>query len=306
MKKLTIALTIAVLVAAGLTPAAQAAAPKTLVIIDSGISTDLPWVKEMLVEEACFIEFGRCPNGLREMIGKDAAALPVSIIKDKAMSHGTQMASVAYEIDPTTKLVMIRIAGMSDKGYINTYTTKAVTKALTWVNQNADRLNVGAVSVSVGRSYKSSTCPIESDLQTQVRNLAARDIPVVAATGNGSNKLKVDYPACVPEVLAIGATDQRYTLKVIQGWIYPIMLISNQGPDLDFYALGRYTTTDVFGQKAVSLGTSSSTAAFATYIVKQQNTGLSYPDVMLRIRASLVNAYRTVTDFLPLHFEIVK
>ena len=42
MKKLTIALTIAVLVAAGLTPAAQAAAPKTLVIIDSGISTDLP------------------------------------------------------------------------------------------------------------------------------------------------------------------------------------------------------------------------------------------------------------------------
>jgi len=306
MKKLSIALAIAALVAAGLTPAAQAATPKTLVIIDSGISADLPWVKEMLVEEACFIEFGRCPNGLSTMSGKGAAALPVSLIKDKAMSHGTQMASVAYEVDPTTKLVMIRIAGMSGKGFINTYTTKAVTKALNWVNQNAERLNVGAVSVSLGRSYKEANCPIESDLQTQVRNLAARDIPVVAATGNGSNLLKVHYPACVPEVIAIGATEPRYTHRAVQGWVYPIMLISNQGPDLDFYTLGRYTTTDVFGQRAVSLGTSSSTAAFATYLVKQFNQGKSYTETMATVRDSLVNAYRTTTVFLPLHFEIVK
>jgi hypothetical protein len=304
MKKLSITLVLASLVAAGITPAAQAATPKTLVIIDSGISADLPWVKEMLIDEACFIEYGRCPNGLSTMSGKGAAALPVSLIKDKAMSHGTQMASVAYEIDPTTKLVMIRIAGMSDKGFINTYTTKAVTKALNWVNQNAERLNIGAVSISLGRSYKEATCPIESELQTQVRNLATRDIPVVAATGNGSNRLKVDYPACVPEVLAIGATDTRYTIRAIQGWVYPIMLISNQGPDLDFYTLGRYTTIDVFGQKAVSIGTSSSAAAFATYLVKQFNLGKSYTETMTTVRASLVNAYRNVTDFAQLHFQI--
>ena len=84
------------------------------------------------------------------------------------------------------------------------------------------------------------------------------------------------------------------------------MLISNQGPDLDLYALGRYTTTDAFGQKSISMGTSSATAAFATYVVKQMNTGLGYTEVMAKVRASLVNAYRTVTDFLPLHFEIAK
>jgi hypothetical protein len=84
------------------------------------------------------------------------------------------------------------------------------------------------------------------------------------------------------------------------------MLMSNQGPDLDLYALGRYTTTDAFGQKSVSMGTSSATAAFATYVVKQLNLGLEYTDVMTKVRSSLVNAYRTVTDFLPLHFEIVK
>ena len=306
MKKLISLFVVIALAAAGITPAAQAATPKTLVIIDSGIAADLPWVQQMLVDEACFIEYGKCPNGQSTMFGKGAAVLQVSRIKDKAMSHGTQMASVAYEIDPSTKLVMIRIVGMSEKGFANSYTTRAVTKALNWVNENAERLNVGAVSLSVGRSYKELSCPIEAELQTQVRNLLTRNIPVIAATGNGSNKLKVDYPACVPEVIAVGATDRRYTVKAIQGWVYPIMLMSNQGPDLDLYALGRYTTTDAFGQKSISMGTSSATAAFATYVVKQMNLGLGYTDVMTKVRASLVNAYRTVTDFLPLHFEIVK
>ncbi|CAN1500118.1 T7SS_mycosin, type VII secretion-associated serine protease mycosin [Candidatus Nanopelagicaceae bacterium] len=306
MKKFISLFVVIALAAAGTTPAAQAATPKTLVIIDSGIAADLPWVQQMLVDEACFIEYGKCPNGQSTMFGKGAAALQVSRIKDKAMSHGTQMASVAYEIDPSTKLVMIRIVGMSDKGFANSYTTRAVTKALNWVTENAERLNVGAVSLSVGRAYKEASCPIETELQTQVRILLTRNIPVIAATGNGSNKLKVDYPACVPEVIAVGATDRRYTVKAIQGWVYPIMLISNQGPDLDLYALGRYTTTDAFGQKSVSMGTSSATAAFATYVVKQINLGLGYTDVMTKVRASLVNAYRTVTDYVPLHFEIVK
>ena len=306
MKKLISICIVIALAAAGITPAAQAATPKTLVIIDSGIAADLPWVQQMLVDEACFIEYGKCPNGQSSMFGKGAASLDVARIKSRSFSHGTQMASVAYEIDPNTKLVMIRIVGMSDKGFANSYTTRAVTRALNWVNENAERLNVGAVSLSVGRAYKEVSCPIESELQAQVRNLLTRNIPVIAATGNGSNKLKVDYPACVPEVVAVGATDRRYTVRAIQGWVYPIMLISNQGPDLDLYALGRYTTTDAFGQKSVSMGTSSATAAFSTYLVKQLNLGLSYIDVMAQVRSSLVNAYRTVTDFLPLHFEIVR
>jgi hypothetical protein len=193
---------------------------------------------------------------------------------------------------------------MSDKGYANSYTTRAVTRALSWVNLNAERLNVGAVSLSIGRSYREASCPIESELQAQVQQLSALNIPVIAATGNGSNRVKVDYPACIPEVLAIGATDRRYTVKVIQGWVYPIMLISNSGPDLDFYALGRYPTTDIYGQQVISIGTSSATVAFATNLVRLRNTGLEYPTVLSDIKSSLVNAYRTVTDFARLHYQI--
>jgi hypothetical protein len=306
MKKLMSILGSFTLVAAGFTPAAQANSQKTLVIIDSGIAAELPFAKEMIVDEACFIEFGRCPNGQSTMFGRGAASLPVTRVNHKAMHHGTQMASVAYQIDPSTKLVMIRIVGMSEKGFANSYTTRAVTRALNWVNLNTERLNVGAVSLSIGRSYREVSCPIESELQAQVQQLAALNIPVVAATGNGSNRVKVDYPACIPEVLAIGATDRRYTVKAIQGWVYPIMLISNSGPDLDFYTLGRYLTTDIYGQQAISIGTSSATVAFAANLVRLRNTGLDYPTVLSGINSSLVNAYRTVTDFQTLHFEIVK
>ena len=306
MKKLITVSVVVALVAAGLLPAAQAATPKTLVIIDSGIATELPWVKEMLVEEACFIQFGRCPNGISSMTGVGAAALPVDKVKDKAMHHGNQMASVVYQVEPTTKIVMIRIVGMSDKGFANTYTTKAVTKALIWVNQNAARLNVGAVSLSVGRSYKEATCPIESELQKEVQALLAIDIPVVASTGNGSSRTKVDYPACIPEVIAIGATEPRYTVKAIQGWVYPIMLISNSGPGLDFYALGKYPVTDLSGKTGVALGTSSATAAFATQLVRMQNDGKSYKTAMTEIQNSLVNAYRSVTEFYPLQYNLGK
>jgi hypothetical protein len=306
MKKLITASLVVVLVAAGLLPAAQAATLKTLVIIDSGINSELPWIKEMLVEEACFIQFGRCPNGISSMTGAGAASLPVDKVKDKAMHHGNQMASVVYQVEPTTKIVMIRIVGMSDKGFANTYTTKAVTKALSWVNQNAARLNVGAVSLSVGRSYKEATCPIESDLQKEVQALLAIDIPVVASTGNGSSRTKVDYPACVPEIIAIGATEPRYTVKAIQGWVYPIMLISNSGPGLDYYALGKYTVTDLSGKTGIALGTSSATAAFATQLVRMQNAGKSYKTSIAEINNSLVNAYRSVTEFYPLHYNLGK
>ncbi len=305
MKKVFVIVVSLALVTAGFTPAAQADSwSKTLVIIDSGIAAELPFAKEMIVEEACFIEFGRCPNGQSTMFGKGAASLPVERINHKAMHHGTQMASVAYQIDPSIKLVMIRIVGMSEKGFANSYTTRAVTRALSWINLNAERLNVGAVSLSIGRSYKEASCPIEPELQAQIQMLSTLNIPVVAATGNGSNRVKVDYPACIPEVLAIGATDRRYTVKAIQGWVYPIMLTSNSGTDLDFFALGRYLTTDIYGQQAISIGTSSATVAFAANLVRLRNTGLDYPTVLSSIRSSLANAFRTVTDFARLHYQI--
>lgn len=279
---------------------AHATGDKTLVIIDSGINTQLDWAKAAIVEEACFIEYGKCPNGLASMTGPGAAHIDPALVKDKALSHGTQMASVAVATNPNVKIVVVRIVGMSAKGFANSYTTRGLATAMDWVVANSQRLNVGAVSISLGRAYAEASCPIAAEprLQSQIISLASMNVATVIASGNNSNKLKVNYPACIPEAIAVGATDRPYTIKQVQGTVYPIMLMSNGGPDLDLVTLGRHTVTDLNGVKTVTLGTSNANTVVATRLAQSLSDGSTLASVMEKVNGSLQNAYRTVTDFV--------
>jgi hypothetical protein len=300
MMKTKVFLIAAVLGLSLFTTPANATGAKTLVIIDSGINTNLDWAKAAIVEEACFIEFGKCPNGQASMVGPGAAHLDPALVKDKALSHGTQMASVAVATNPNVKIVVVRIVGMSAKGFANSYTTRGLATAMDWVVANSQRLNVGAVSISLGRAYSEASCPITAEprLQSQIVSLASMNVPTVIASGNNSNQTKVNYPACIPQAIAVGATDRPYTIKQIQGTVYPIMLMSNGGPDLDLVTLGRHTVTDLNGVKTATLGTSNANTVVATRLAQSLSDGSTLASVMEKVNGSLQNAYRSVTDFV--------
>jgi len=285
------------------TQTASAIGEKTLVIIDSGINTDLAWAKSAVIDEACFVEFNRCPNGFSQMIGAGASKITPAMTTAGSFSHGTQMASVAVAVDPNVKIVSIRVAGMTAKGVPNPYTGKAISWALDYVEANKARLNVGAVSISLGNSYRSTSCPIVGNLQTQITNLMASGIPVVIAVGNGGST-KIDYPACIPQAIAVGATEDRYAMKEVSGWVYPIMAISNYNSDVDYFVNGKYTVSDLSDNKKVSFGTSNSTVAFATYLTKRLSAGENLTAVLASVDASLVNAYKTTTLFYPKQFNL--
>jgi hypothetical protein len=285
------------------TQTASAVGEKTLVIIDSGINTDLAWAKSAVIDEACFVEFNRCPNGFSQMIGAGASKITPAMTTAGSFSHGTQMASVAVAVNPNVKIVSIRVAGMTAKGVPNPYTGKAISWALDYVEANKARLNVGAVSISLGNSYRSTSCPIVGNLQTQITNLMASGIPVVIAVGNGGST-KIDYPACIPQAIAVGATEDRYAMKEVSGWVYPIMAISNYNSDVDYFVNGKYTVSDLSDNKKVSFGTSNSTVAFATYLTKRLSAGENLTAVLASVNASLVNAYKTTTLFYPKQFNL--
>lgn len=302
--KLTLLAVVALTV--GLVSPVHAAEPKTLVIIDSGFNTKLPFLAGKVVDEACFIEYGKCPNGQASMTGPGAATLAATDgAADKSFNHGTQMASIANAVNPSTKFVLVRIIGKSDKGFANTYTTKAVQLALDWVSANAARLNVGGVSISMGRAYTEAGCPIELPLQSRIVELKAKNIGVFTAAGNRSNQTKVDYPACIPEAITVGATDTRYTLRNINGWVYPIMPNSNGGADLDLYALGRYNTTMLDGTNTLVLGTSAATAAVASKWTQFLSEGGTYDSLWLTIQSKLDKAYRSVTDVVQKQYNLI-
>ena len=279
-------------------------AQKSLVIIDSGINTELDWIARSVIDEACFVELFRCPNGFSEMSGVGASKITPAMTKSSAFSHGTQMASIAVAVDPQVQIVSIRVVGMNKSGMPSPYSPTAILKALEYVEQNKTRLNVGAVSISLGKSYRETACPINPKLQSVIANLTASGVGVVIAVGNGSNNTKVDYPACIPEAIAVGATEDRYAMKEVEGWVYPILSISNNGPELDLFVNGKYTVTDISNTKKVAFGTSGSTAAFATYLNKMLTLGQTLPSVMASVNASLVNAYKTTTLFYPKQFDL--
>jgi hypothetical protein len=285
------------------TQTASAVGEKTLVIIDSGINTDLAWAKSAVIDEACFVEFNRCPNGFSQMIGAGASKITPAMTTAGSFSHGTQMASVAVAVNPNVKIVSIRVAGMTAKGVPNPYTGKAISWALDYVEANKARLNVGAVSISLGNSYRSTSCPIVGNLQTQITNLMASGIPVVIAVGNGGST-KIDYPACIPQAISVGATEDRYAMKEVSGWVYPIMAISNHNSEVDYFVNGKYTVSDISDNKKVSFGTSNSTVAFATYLTKRLSAGENLTAVLASVNASLVNAYKTTTLFYPKQFDL--
>ena len=304
MKKL-IAFIALVLVASLATPA-SANTNKTLVIIDSGINSNLPWVKSILVEEACFIEYGRCPNGQASMVGPGSATLDgTDGVPDKSFNHGTQMASVAYAVNRNVKLIMIRVVGRSDKGFANSYTTSAVTQALDWVAANVSTYNIGAVSISMGRTYKEDACPIETPLQQKVVELKQANVAVFTASGNKSLHNRVDYPACIPEMITVGATDRRYAVRGVTGWVYPIMSNSNgNGSQVDVFSLGRYTTTLLNGTTTVSLGTSNATAAVASKWTQLVSDGSTYDSVWSNMQSSFEKAYRSLSVVYQLQYNL--
>ena len=305
MRNKVIVAVIAATLVAGLTGPAKATSQKTLVIIDSGINSQLDWVKNALVEEACFIEFGKCPNGQASMTGPGAATLaPTDAAKDRVFNHGTQMASVAVAVNPGVKIVAIRIVGMSASGFANTYRTNSLIPALDWVAANAARLNVGAVSISLGRSYSEATCPVEATLQSQILALKQSNIGVFIAAGYGSNPNKVDYPACIPAAIAVGATDTRYSQRGVTGWIYPVMPTSNGGPDLDLYTLGKHDTIGLNGRRILAVGTSAATVAAASKWTQSLSQGGTYDSLWSTIQGGFEKAYRSMKDVVHKQFII--
>jgi len=278
------------------TQTASAVGEKTLVIIDSGINTDLPWAKNAVIDEACFVELHRCPNGFSQMVGAGAAKVTPAMTTASSFSHGTQMASVAVAINPNVKIVSIRVAGLTPRGVPTPYSGKAISWALDYVEANKARLNVGAVSISLGNSYRSTACPIVGNLQKQITDLMASGVAVAIAVGNGGST-KIDYPACIPQAIAVGATEDRYAMKEVSGWVYPIMAISNHNSEVDYFVNGKYTVSDISDNKKVSFGTSNSTVAFATYLTKRLSAGENLTAVLASVNASLVNAYKTTTLF---------
>jgi hypothetical protein len=261
MKKLlTLFISIAVLGTTAVPVQAQAA--PTVVVIDTGTNTSL--FKDSIAYEVCLVTSFSCPNGKMTMEGTGAANIPVST--NKALNHGTQMVSLVLRFNPTAKVIPIRIVGISSSGLPGLYTMNDVQNALNWVVANRVKHNIAVVNLAQGAIF--AGCAVPAGMAANIATLKAAHVPLITAVGNNSNRKDVFSPACLPDTVSVGATDNPWPGS------QPIEYNPNAAPYIarysngaqgqtDFFLNGRWNAMQLDGKTKFTTGTSGASAALA-------------------------------------------
>ena len=246
----------------GLIYPANAAGEPTIAIIDSGVSTSL--FANNIAYEVCLINLPRCPNQKTSMEGPGAANLAPT--NDKMLNHGTQMTSIVTSVNPSAKIIPIRIVGMTPKGIAGLYNLDDVQNALNWIITNREKYNISVVLLAQGAVM--GNCRVPAGMAQSIATLKAVNVPVIAAVGNNSNRGAVFSPACLPDTVSVGATDNPWSGS--EPYAYdaaaaPYIARYSNGAQgqVDFYLNARYYTKLTDGSTKFVVGTSNSAAALA-------------------------------------------
>lgn len=247
----------------------------TLAILDTALDTSIPMFSGKIINEVCILDWNSCPNGQKFMEGPGAAGLPSKIISANGFDHGTQMTSVALQTNPNLNIVFIRIIGNTPDGRRQTTTSSTVGNALNWVISNKDKWNIQAVAMSQSaNNYYPGVnyCPVMLTAQTAIKSLLNMGIPSFFAVGNDRDYTHVNSPACIPDSIAIGATDQYGQIATYSNYDKNL---------LDFYALGNVQVTSPGGKLSWGAGTSVATqvAAAGWLAIKTAKPNYTYQQI---------------------------
>ena len=262
---------------------------KSIVIIDTAIDSSIPQLKAKLVQEVCILGSMVCPNGQRFQEGPGAATLPSAQALKGGFEHGTIMALIANKVNPDVDIIFVRIAGLTKRGTMDTYSINEVTKALTWVVANKQKYNIVSVSASQGNHNLGNGpkyCPIRvthSELIGNIDKLSAAGVATIFSAGNNRDYSRIDFPACIPQAVSIGGATEDDAMAPY----------SNAAPEVDFYSLGAFNT-----QAGRSVGTSAAAAAFsASWAKNYKGTYQSTYDYFVSVSKQAVGR-STKTDRL--------
>lgn len=258
----------------------------TLAILDTALDTSIPAIKSKLIHEVCILDWPSCPNGTKFMEGPGSSVLPQNILSSNNFSHGTQMASIAIANNPNMNIIFIRIIGNTSKGARQTTGVLTVTNALQWVYNNKNKYNIVAVAASQGnhtaiKKTNVGYCPVNSTNMI-VDKLYSENVPVFFPSGNNGDFSRIDWPACIPNAVAVGGVE-------VLGLDKPnISLVSNYDSNLvDIWSEITSTAFLPGGSTINAYGTSvANQIAAAKYVaVKSVKPSLSASQLLTLIRS---------------------
>jgi hypothetical protein len=289
MKKVLLAIALCV----GLATPVHASQQPTVVLIDSGVNDSL--FTSNIVYEACFIENTTCANGRNSMEGIGSAQQVSS--NNMEVNHGEQMLSIMVKVNPKVQVIPIKIVGVTSLGNPYLYSLASIKSALDWVVANQAKYNIGVVSISQGAIF--ANCSVPYGLQQDVNILQGANVQVVAATGNTSNRTQMFAPACLSNVISVGATDNPWGGSQPYAWdpqaTPTIGMYSNGNAQTTLYSNARYFVTNLNGTVKFMAGTSNATAAVASWLTlnRGSNWTTTYSNLIASASGTATNKWLT-------------
>jgi hypothetical protein len=257
----------------------QAEEIKTMVIIDDYLNVDNLLIKNKVVQELCILEASKCNNGENFEIGVGSANRSNNT---KKISHGTQMLQVANKINPNINFIFISTFETTDTGEELGIAESSISKSLEWVYKNKEAYNIVVVSGSFGihdLDPKVGHCMSTSELPLAIANLKSINVASIFASGNDGDYKKINFPACLPDAIAVGSTNKSNKIEVY----------TNYSPDVDFFVLGTYKINN----KTIT-GTSASTAGFSAFWAKNYTVDYNYTYSKIKLLRKKVTSEKMI------------
>ena len=180
----------------------------TVAILDGGIDAAHADFAGRIVAAECFCDnldgTGCCPNAQTRQSGAGS-------VRDDD-GHGTNVAGIvagggaiaARGVAPNAKLIVLKVM---DRNGFKSFTQ--VYRAIEWLVNNAPDVRVINMSLGTFALHAPGDCDRNATaigVQPLVAALRARGVLITASTGNSSSLTGTTLPACMADVLGIGAT----------------------------------------------------------------------------------------------------
>ncbi|MFA5405946.1 MAG: S8 family serine peptidase [Candidatus Nanoarchaeia archaeon] len=177
-------------------------------IIDSGVNSPHPDLADKVLNESCFCDSGDvngtgcCPDGNYKQEGVGSA------LDDNG--HGTHVAGIVVANGPPkgvafdSKIIVSKVLDENGTGHRNS----DINDAMKWCISNKEIYNVSVISMSLGTYdvlYESYCDDVYEEWSDTVNDAITQDIFVDAASGNNGNTTHISAPACIEDIVAVGA-----------------------------------------------------------------------------------------------------
>jgi subtilisin family serine protease len=263
---------------------------QVIVVIDDGVNLNSQAFAGKVIDGYCSSK-AVCGEFFLKS-GANAGANHRSPGMDGYPSHGSLVAGVAAGnktsvfpggVAPDAKIISINNRDGNHEGII---------LALDWILSIVNKYNIVAVNASFGympggSRFSSDYCPKTPDIDERIKKLYDMGIAFVAASGNNGSYDSLNYPACNPLTISVGATNRFGTLESY----------SNTGRELAVVAPAGYMGVSGDGN-GYWIGGGTSTAAPVTAgavaILKQYNPKLTVD----QIKKSLMTSDKYLKDVI--------